>query len=330
MTCQAVTLADYAARIGYCECSFFGVYSPDCDHYECRDIWTLAQRNDIASYLAQAQELIESELGYFLCPKWVTDERHEYARVLMTKWGYLIAGGVMSDTVIQAGAAVNHAADPATITVGGVTCNCADLHVYYPGTCDEIKPLTMSITAGVLTITIPWCRMVAPAYQSNPPEGLALADVATWISHTVDVHCISNDTTTQAHHIVGPHHCGTDCTETEHDACIYVRRATVGSVSTKRTASSCGHCAQWVDLNYLSGLTTLPKTAEDMIIRLAHSLMPAEPCGCDWTKLLWQRDRTVPTVLTRERINSSFGLSDGAWFAWQWAQSHKLRRGSVL
>jgi len=58
--------------------------------------------------------------------------------------------------------------------------------------------------------------------------------------------------------------------------------------------------------------------------------MPEEPCGCEVAQRLWRRDRHVPEVLTRERINCPYGLSDGAWQAWRFTQSMKLVRGRVL
>ena len=337
---QAVSLARYAERIGYRECAFFGVNHPDNADYACRTIWTQAQRTMVTDALAQAQGLIEDELRYPLCPRWITDERQFYRVPVQARWGHVISGGVVSDTVIQAGVAVVYTSDPATVTVNGVTCDVEDIHVYHAGTDEEIVPETITLVAGVLTLSIPWCRLVDPDYQDNPEDGLAYADVATWGAVTVDVHCITNDPSTQAKIVIDPSCLCTSapCTETEYDACIRVRLPEIGSVEVSRADYESGawvrktlcYTPSFVELNYLAGLSSLPRQAEDAIIRLAHSLMPEEPCGCDVTQRLWRRDRNVPTVLTRERINCTFGLMDGAWFAWQWSQANKLRRGSVL
>lgn len=335
---SAVFLVDYAALIGYTECAFFGVNHPNNADYECRAIWTKAQRDMVAFALAEAQEEIEQDIRYHLTPRWITGERHEYRPVILAEWGYVIAGGVISDVMIQAGAAVNHATDPATVTVPGVTCAAASIHIFHAGTDTEIIPSALSVSAlGVLTASIPWCRLVAPAYEDNPPEGLVYADHATWIAGTVDVRCITNDTSTQATLIVPPSACctTTPCTDTEYSACIHLRRPKLGSLSVRRATYSGGawtgasFCYEpaWVELNYYAGLQTLTKQARDTIIRLAHSKMPDEPCGCDVTQRLWKRDRNVPQVLTRERINCPFGMSDGAWTAWRFAQTMRLVRG---
>ena len=145
---------------------------------------------------------------------------------------------------------------------------------------------------------------------------------------------ITNSTTTQATLITPPCGCGTTCTETETDACIHLRLPELGSVDIRRTASGAGCAARrrnGSSFNYQAGLTELTRAAEDAIIRLAHSLMATEPCSCEATQFMWRRDRQYTgSNGTRERINCSFGLSDGAWYAWRWAQEHKLVRGAVL
>jgi len=78
-----------------------------------------------------------------------------------------------------------------------------------------------------------------------------------------------------------------------------------------------------VRVNYYDGKQYLSRQMEDAIVRLAHAKMPDEPCGCDVAQRMWKRDRNVPEVLTRERINCPFGMSDGAWIAWQFTRSFK-------
>ena len=104
--CMAVSLVRYAERIGYRCTAFFGIHKDGDEEYACRAIWTQAQRQMVADALVQAQGLLEDELGYPLCPRWITDERHAYRPVLLARWGKIIQAGVVSTTVIQAGAAV--------------------------------------------------------------------------------------------------------------------------------------------------------------------------------------------------------------------------------
>jgi hypothetical protein len=331
---SAVSLVDYAALVGYRECAFFGVNHPDNAQYACREIWTQSQRTMVADALAQAQEMIEIELGYFLVPKWTTAERHVWACPILTDHGYVIAPGVVSDTLIEAGSIVNYGADPAVVIVNGVTCAAGNIHVFHAGTNDEILPTAMTLVAGLLTISIPWCRLVDPANWDNPEAGWSYTDMSIYATE-VDVRCITNDESVNAT-IICRDRC--TCGDTRHSGCMYVRQPKIGSVSVSPAdyvggawvkRMICCHPG-WVELNYLSGKATLDRSAEMAIVRLAHSLLPSEPCGCDIVHAMWARDREVPTLLTRERLNCPFGVAAGAWFSWVWTARQALRRGSVL
>lgn len=338
----AVPLSRYCARVGYREPAFWGLMHPDNDRWECRQIWTESQRAMVAWALLEAQEELEAEIGYPLTPRWFTDERHPYRPILATRWAEVIAGGVMADTLLEAGATVSYLADPATIVATVGSRAAATLHLFLPGTDSEVTPSAVAIVAGVATFSVPWARLVAEAYRDNPAGGWDYNDVATWGAATVDVRCIANDPSTQAT-LVARHGCSlscnaTGCADYRDAACIYVRDPRLGTVSVERadyvagawTRACVTRRPEWAVLNYQAGVTTLTRQAEDTIIRLAHSKMPDEPCGCEVTQRLWRRDRNTPEVLTRERINCPFGMSDGAWTAWRFAQTMKRVRGAVL
>ena len=342
MSEPAISLARYAAFIGYRDCAFFGVRHEDDDDFACSRVWSKWQRDMIERSLREAQEEIEQEVRYFLAPSWVEDERHNYASKIQTVWGHVIAGGVLLDTKIGDSLAVNYAADPATVSANLGTCDATDAHVYLEDTDIEVFPESYGEAGGVITFSIPWCRLVAETYLDNPEAGWDYADAATWRAPRVDVRCRANSDATQAELIWRQGHACTcslrGCTDHRHDACIYVRNAPLGIVDVTRadyasgtwTAASlscCEYYPEWVELHYYSGLQTLTRQAEDASIRLAHAKMPDEPCGCAATQRLWQRDRNVPQVMTRERINCPFGLSDGAWTAWRFAQVMRLTRG---
>jgi len=130
------------------------------------------------------------------------------------------------------------------------------------------------------------------------------------------------------------------CAEYTRNACIYVKigeqgvlevlPATYSDGAWSRQVVDCCGTPELVRLNYRAGLTELTHQAEDAIVRLAHSKMPHSPCNCSPPLWLWSRDQNVPDVLTRERYNCPFGMSDGAWGAWRFAWSMKEWRGSVL
>lgn len=341
---SAVSLVRYIERMGLRECAFWGVRLDSDGDYPCDDIWTKQQRDEIAFALAEAQEEIEQEAGFYLTQKWTTAERHPWIGkgIFVADHGKVIAGGIVSDTVIFASAPVNIAVDPAIVgPIAAVTCAEGDIHVFLPGSEIEIVPSAMALVGGVLTIEIPLCRLVAEANLDNPAGGYDYNDPTSWATTTVDIRCITNDVCTQATLIFRSdadaacgycEGCGVD-TET---GCITVRNGDIGSVDVKRadcavsvwTRKSLCRYPDWVELNYLSGMNPITKQAEDAVIRLAHSKMHQEPCGCDRVRSVWDRDRNVPEAMTPERANCPFGLSDGAWIAWRFVQAFRMGRSS--
>ncbi len=339
---SAVPLWRYCQRIGYREPAFFGLMHPDNDQWECRQIWTESQRQMVAWALMEAQEEIEEEVGYALVPRWFADERLVYRSILQTRYAEVIAGGVMSDSLIADGVAVDYTTDPATVVVSGVSCSGDDLHLFLPDSDIEVAPSEVESVSGTVTFSIPWARLVAEKYRDNPEEGWDYNDVATWGTPALDARCITNDPSTQAV-LIARHGCTlkcslSGCADYRETACIYVRDPRLGYVSVERADYEDGawvrKCSsrrpKWVILNYYAGLSHVSRQAEDTVIRLAHSKMPEEPCGCEVTQRMWRRDRRVPEVITRERINCPFGMSDGAWTAWRFAQSMRRLRGNVI
>jgi len=340
----AVSLAQYAKFISYTDCSFFGVAHPDNALYHCREIWTQAQRDDIGFYLGQAESMLEDEIGYPLTPKWFTNEEHPYTIPLLTKMGHLIASGVKKCTVITAGVIIDFTLDPATVTVVSAITDFTSIHVYYPSTDLEITPANIVRSGANIIISIPWCRLVDYDNLDNPQEGWDYND-PTIYETTVDVKFCVNDISTQATIIV-PHSCSATCLacgckEYAHTGCQYIHDAEIGKLDVFSAdyahgvwTTSC-ECIypdgkSKVKINYQAGEPKLSRLGFSAIIRLAHSLMATEPCGCDITQRLWKRDRNIPQIVTAERINCSFGISDGAWAAWMYAQSMKLLLSGIL
>lgn len=339
---SAIRLARYSQIIMYDECRFWGI-AVGTPTTTCRDIWTLPQRLKVAKYLAEAQIEFESILQFPVGKRWITEEQRSFHCPGMTEYGKVIEAGIQAVSTIATGAAVTHAADPATIGPIAVTFTDPwEVHVYHPGTNIEIDPSEVSIAGGNLNIKIPRCRMVKVALADNDKAGLQYSLVTNYDA-TVDIKRIYNDPSTQAV-LVTNHKClqacsSSGCSAYTYDGCIFVSLPEIGKVEvypasysggvwTKNTILCCNNY-RFVKLNYLAGQDP-DYQIEDAIVRLAHSKMPVEPCGCDPAKSLWQRDRNVPTVLTAERLNCPFGLSDGAWFAWQQALNLRLVRGGGL
>lgn len=335
---SCVTLKRYAEIIGYPQCNFFGVNNSNISTgFQCREIWSKFERDTIAHYLAEAQDELEQEIGYPLCARWIgenedqlwRDNKQQYKRKILTRFCHVIESGIKATSTISAGEAIDYTNDPAVVgPIATTVTDTSEIAVFYPDSDRVVYPYSITISGGNLTIWIERCHLVDPDYLDNPDTGLDYTDLTNFLS-TVDVKRIYNSTATEAT-IVYPA-CST-CSETTAAGCIYIINSRVGIVEVKQTTSPsnlCG-CSKYVNLNYKAGLETLSRQGEDAIVRLAHSKMPTEPCGCAVTQRLWARDRNIPDVLTRERLNCPFGLNDGAWIAWKFAQSMKIMRGGNL
>ncbi len=341
MSEPAISLARYSQIVGYRDCAFWGVNSSADTDYACRRAWSQAERMEIDRYLREAQEELEREIRYFLAPSWVADEEHIYRYPLILRWGHIIEAGILSDTVLSAGEVPDYSGDPAIIgPVALGACPASDVHLYHAGTDVEITPSKTTVAGGNITFEVPLCRLVAETYWDNPEDGWDYADSATWRAATVDVRCRTTDPGTQASLLWrSAGNACRSCSGTTRTACVYIRRGELGIVDVTRatyaagtwtpasTLCTCGCNPQWVRVSYRAGLQELGRQAEDAIVRLAHSKMPEEPCGCSVTQRLWKRDRNVPQTMTRERVNCPLGMSDGAWIAWRWAQVMRLVRG---
>lgn len=348
----AVPLPAYAAIVGIQEEAFWGI-ERDIDFQEKYAIWTLRERCMLAHYLDEAQERIEDELGYPLSPRWFNDDL-QYSCFLVLKRGKIIEAGVEAATAIETGAALTTGGDPYYLTVTTDVTDESEIRVYYPTSEGveaqevEINPsdIDLDTVVGQATIYIPRCRCVKIDYVQNPDHGWDYDD-ETYFLDEVDVYRVYNDSSENAE-LVYPHRssclcprCTVVCGEYVHDACVYLRNEELGIIDVLRASytdadgwtacctSSCGE-PERVRVYYKAGPATLSHKAQTAVIRLAHTLMPRMPCGCEKYVLAWERDNNIPDVMTRERVNNPLGLADGAWYAWAFVIDHKIRRISTL
>lgn len=350
----AISLPRYAKLIGYDECAFWGVVYEGQSEAACNTLWTEFERMTIAQALAAAQQEIEQAVGYPLCPTWVAGnitqepdgndrwvDNQPYRVRQVTRYAHVIEPGVRAATVVASGATVNHATDPAV--VGPLATNAVEvreIQVYYPNSKRQIEPSRVTIVDGQVTIEIPRCRMVKDNRFNNLDGGWMYDDESNFLD-AVDIKRLYNDPSVNAE-LVRPgcqnHACQGGCGECIHAACIYIRDSRNGVVDVRPATYSAGHwqsahpCQPYeiVRLNYRCGLQKLSLQAEMAILRLAHAKSPEAPCSCAKTEHLWRRDRHVPEVLTRERLNCPFGLEQGAWVAWTFAKALKQYRMGVL
>lgn len=325
----ALPLSRYATQYNGYECGFWGVSNANEPR---NSIWTLFQRQELARALCEAQEEIEKVVGYFLQPKWIEDEPHACSPTgnYVTNWNYVIAGGVGAAELIQADAVVNHTNDPAVIgSIATTVVDPSEIKIYYPGTTQEVIPSDVVISGGAVTIFVPRCRLVGINYLDNPEEGLDYENDSLFQA-SVDVYRIYNDASDPGHFVIRT---AGECDLETLDVCVDVKDSEIGHLVVYRDTVST-RCrvtpTDQLKLNYVSGLTSLDYIADLAIARLAHSKMPSEPCGYDRIKELWRSDNSIPVVLSVERLECPFGISNGAWMAWKFAGQISVDRLSVF
>lgn len=353
---SAISLARYAQLIGYPECQFFGVAGAgEVLSAECRTIWIKSERDMVIKYLLEAQEEIENHVGYPLKPRWIVDDEKPYTCPLEARWKKIIQAGVRAEVDVALAEAVDHTSDPATVgpIIGVGFTDVDEVRIYHssgtsfcPENPVEIHPSCVTIEGDDLTIEIPRCRLVTEDAADNPRAGLDYTDIGATgpFEQEVDVRRVYNDPSTHAT-VVWPHKCTSACSaaccsEYTRDGCIYIRNGEMGILDvlpanyTAGVWVPSGTCystkPERVRLNYRAGMDPFTYQAEDAMLRLAHSKMPNEPCGCDVVQRLWARDREVPRLLTAERLNCPFGMNDGAWIAWKFAGALKKYSMAVL
>lgn len=331
--CSAVTLARYAQVVRYDERAFFGIYYEGIPERACNSIWTLDMRRDTADALCEAQKEIEDETGYPIGVRWFEDEK-PFSRLVSASRGYVLEGGIEAIEHLSDGEAIDHSGDPAVIGPVALASLISEdeFRLFYPGTQVEIPFSKIVVDPLLITVTfeVPRARLVAPGWIENPETGLSYTNTGPGGPYlqTVDVCRSYNDDSRQVI-LYKPKVCSSTCVVTEHNACITVLQSNIASLKISGS-NTCG-CDKFsrMKLYYLAGVP-MTLQAEQAIIRLAHTKMPLENCGCEVLKRMWERDRFVPDAISAERAQNPFGLSDGAWTAWQFARSMKLVRGGVL
>lgn len=329
----------------------------------CVDIWTLQQRNYILRYLAEAQIELENETRMLFGRTWVTGQLdspndrltdtqtysgHNYSHynkyamksgAKYTKWHNVKALGRQVVTNLALAEPLVRTGDPSTVTIAlpvapnGIT-DITRVRVFEAGNFGTQKQLELTpsdvvidTVGNTLTIEIPRCRTVLYDLMNTPVSGLDYADLANFIEN-VDIYYFATDNVNSLSIINSNCNCGT----TETFSCLEF--ATISDTTTviprrncfPSTSCLCNQNQIYCGLYYEAGEAQLNQMQIDMIIRLAHSKMPTEPCGCETAQRLWAEDREIPEVQTADQLNCPFGLNRGAWIAWKWSQTLKKRR----
>lgn len=346
-----VTLEEYANYISYDECAVLGVKNyPNATAYECRDVWSLQQRQYIQQYLSEAQEEIEKELGYFLTADWVVGDianerdnlfryidqqkpswsRHSYnLGVYRARWKHVNSMGTRAEFTIEDGTSVNNGTDPAVVTVNTTVTDINEIHVFHPGSDLEINPSEIVISGGIATISIPRCRLVKEALMDTA-GGVDYTVIANF-EETVDVKRIYTDTTTQA--ILLCSNCS-ECSNRELLNCVRILNERLGTFEVgigNLGNCICGCRPNRIGFNYYAGDINTTQKTKEMVVRLAHSKLPNEPCGCEIATRLWREDREIPEIITQDLMTNPFGVNRGALLAYMWVkgQPKELSLGEI-
>lgn len=323
---SCVTLPRYAQIMQYPETAFFGVRRDEDLTGDCREIWTKRQRDMVSRALWEAQQEIEKHINYFLSPRWIVDEEHPYYRsITYTKKTKFIEAGYKALTLLG-NESLDHTNDPATLTITLTTAyDLEEIKIYHPGTTVEIIPSSMEYSGLDLTIEIPRARLVMLNSLDNPSTGWDYNDTGIYgaFEQSVDIYRVYNDNTNALTLVWRNGKSGScdSCNEEEStDGCLNIVNKEKGFIKINTSELECV-CLEptSIKLSYCSGLleSEITEPIIDAIIRLAHTKMPIQPCGCDSVVYLWKQDRAVPDVLTAERLNCPFGVANGAFLAWQ-------------
>lgn len=344
---SCIPLPRYAQIIGVNECSFYGIVTGNEQGYACNEIWTRQQRDNIQRALIQAQEWMETVLGYPLNVRWIANKEDQqlYHKPARTRWGFLHRGGVRAVSIIQAAVPVAYTSDP--IVIGPIACavtsDIEELFLCHPGTEEIIFPSKISYDTTLHTVTfeVPQCRLIKLDHYDNPETGWDYYDIppspTSPFTTTVDVLRIYNDPSkqielhTKAGYTSGTCSCTDSCETLVDTACMRVIETELGifdftpasyagGLWTPKSQCCCSGRPEVMHLFYQAGIEdTHPyhPVLELALVHLAHVIMPSEPCGCEILTRMWKEDTKVPDFLTRERLNCPFGIREGAWQAFQ-------------
>jgi len=348
-----LTLDEYRKIFNVPPWAFNGVENPDehrrgCDHY-----WTQWERDELARALNDAEELLAERVGFYLGQRYVIDRDRPWKNPLRLRFGHVVGAGVRGRTEVTPSAS-DFTIDPATITVpaASFTGGTSEVVVVEDETGLKIEPDDVEAVGTDYVISISQYKLIEwdnLEDQVSPDDIIdydATFDAATWLKLAdLTVYREYRDTETQATITYGPCcscWCADEaCTGTDYTACVYVVDSEIGTVRVNRATYSdgvwtcdntavCGcYAGDKATVYYLAGTDEEPGWKR-AVFRLAHATMGEQPCGCALQERQWRLDRTVPSILTAERLNCPFGLEQGAWAAYTWAMDQALGQAVML
>lgn len=229
-------------------------------------------REDIARAINQAEGMIASALGYYPMPNWTFLERKQttrpakpeliaraiqnvrgYHKTVELDHGFIISGGRRAQSEITLATAVTFTdedgdgyEETATAAVTTAVVDC-EIRAYLPSRAGdfayEIRPIVVTSTGGVATITFKRWQMVDPDLQENlsaeRPDNRINAETDGNYLTTIDVYRIFNDPQSQVTLMweqppIGCNNCGGSgcvaCAFNTQTGCLFVRDERLGFV----------------------------------------------------------------------------------------------------
>lgn len=318
-------------------------------------------RLDMLQAIADAEALMAnfSALNSWAAPRYAEAEEVRlvkpasiYARVLpfslFTKWHNVQNVGWLTLTELQTGVVpVYGAADDATITATVGTALASEVVVTYAGTTIQIRPISVTVTAGVATITVSKWLMGDPTLWVN--ANAINADVNTGFVATVDVYRQWLDPSLQVILAWEPNIrlCGClsstcrVCQLAITYACAIQKNYKIGDVgwqfatwnaTTGQYDANDPTATRYPDLAYIYYMHGFP-TGSDRYMDLrwqravsyfAAALLPdyvADSTSQPEVMYHWRRDMAQslegrPRTATRRELNNPFGTKRGMIYAW--------------
>jgi hypothetical protein len=332
------SLDQYRKRFNIPPWAFNGVENPNetkrgCDHY-----FTQWERDDLAIALNDAEELLAERLGFYLGARYLIDYDRVWEDPLQLRFGHVLGAGIRARDEVTPSAS-DFTTDPATITVPSASFSggLSEVVVIEDSTGLEIEYDEITTSGANYVISIGQYKLIEwddLEDQSTTIDYDAAFPAATWLKLAdLTVYRQYRDTDTQATITYGPScNCwcaGEACSGTDYTGCAFVLNRDIGLVRIQRatlasgtwscdSSAVCGcHAGTKATVRYEAGTTDVPAW-EQAVFQLAHARMGEQPCGCALQERQWRRDRTVPSVLTREQLLCPWGLELGAWTAWNW------------
>jgi len=181
-----------------------------------------AGREEIANAIREAESMIMDTINYAPMPTWVVDERQPTVRLgrpelfasglnvrglpksVKVNRGYFIAGGQRAKTLIAATVAVAYSdadgdgfKETVTATQATSVTDACQIHAYFTthsgADAWELKPITVSLAAGVATVTFKRWQAVDPdLWDALDAEAIDGDNDANFITH-IDLYRVYND-----------------------------------------------------------------------------------------------------------------------------------------